>query len=179
MSWLGGRAVALDPWPPAPWIVPLGPMRPFLPWIRCRLRILVLLALWALSSSSVFFLLRFPLTFVLGVSLGLQLIAAVEGDMVPQLAGTFAPFSKGALFNTYSFWTSIGLIVLLVGVLSTLTYFFFSREHKGVLGATSRVGVYFLMVAFGASFGYTVMARISLLFGRVHFLLSDWMHLLR
>ncbi|MFH1313076.1 MAG: hypothetical protein ABIJ00_07575 [Candidatus Eisenbacteria bacterium] len=130
-------------------------------------------------SKRTSWLVRFPLTFVLGVSLGLQVIAAVEGDMVPQLQGTFSPFAKGALFNTYNFWTSIGLIVLLVGVLATITYFFFSREHKGVLGVTSKIGVYFLMVAFGASFGYTVMARISLLFGRLHFLLTDWMHLLK
>jgi hypothetical protein len=130
-------------------------------------------------SKRTSWLVRFPLTFVLGVSLGLQIIAAVEGDMVPQLRGTFSPFAPGALFNTYDFWTSVGYIVLLVGVLSTLIYFFFSKEHKGFLGVGSRIGVYFLMVAFGASFGYTIMARISLLFGRLHFLLSDWMHLIR
>jgi hypothetical protein len=113
------------------------------------------------------------------VALGLQIVAAVEGDMVPQLRGTFTPFSGGALFNTYDFWTSVGYVVLLVGVLATLTYFFFSREHKGPLGVTSKIGIYFLMTAFGASFGYTVMARISLLFGRIHFLVADWLHLLR
>jgi len=124
-------------------------------------------------------LVRFPLTFVLGVSLGLQIVAAVEGDLVPQLAGTFSPFTRGALFNTYDFWASVGYIVLLVGVLATITYFFFSKEHKGILGVSSKIGIYFLMVAFGASFGYTIMARISLLFGRFHFLLSDWMHVLK
>ena len=129
-------------------------------------------------SKRTSWLVRFPLTFVLGVSLGLQIVAAVEGDMVPQLRGTFSPFAPGALFNTYDFWTSVGFIVLLVGVLSTLIYFFFSKEHKGILGVGSRIGVYFLMVAFGASFGYTIMARISLLFGRLHFLLSDWMHVI-
>ena len=129
-------------------------------------------------SKRTSWLVRFPLTFVLGVSLGLQIIAAVEGDMVPQLRGTFSPFAPGALFNKYDFWTSVGFIVRLVGVLSTLIYFFFSKEHKGILGVGSRIGVYFLMVAFGASFGYTIMARISLLFGRLHFLLSDWMHVI-
>jgi hypothetical protein len=34
------------------------------------------------------------------------------------------------------------------------------------------------MVAFGAAFGYTVMARISLLIGRMQFLLGDWLHLM-
>jgi hypothetical protein len=124
-------------------------------------------------------LVRFPLTFVLGVSLGLQIIAAVEGDMVPQLQGTFSPFARGALFQTYGFWTSVGYIVLLVGVLATLVYFFFSKEQRGIYGVGAKIGIYFLMISFGASFGYTIMARISLLFGRVHFLFADWLHIIR
>jgi hypothetical protein len=32
-----------------------------------------------------------------------------------------------------------------------------------------------LMVAFGASFAYAVMGRISLLVGRLQFLLGDWL----
>ena len=31
------------------------------------------------------------------------------------------------------------------------------------------------MLSFGASFGYTVMARISLVIGRMQFLLFDWL----
>jgi hypothetical protein len=31
------------------------------------------------------------------------------------------------------------------------------------------------MITFGASFGYTVMGRISLLVGRITFLLDDWL----
>jgi len=123
-------------------------------------------------------LVRFPLTFVLGVALGLQIVATVEGDIIPQLAGTFAPFVK-ATFTTYDFWTAFGFVVLLIGVITTLTYFYFSFEHKGAFGTSAKVGVYFLMISFGASFGYTVMARISLLIGRLHFLLAEWMHVLK
>jgi hypothetical protein len=123
-------------------------------------------------------LVRFPLTFVLGVALGLQIVATVEGDIIPQLAGTFAPFVKST-FTTYDFWTAFGFIVLLIGVITTLTYFYFSFEHKGAFGTSAKVGVYFLMISFGASFGYTVMARISLLIGRLHFLLAEWMHVVK
>jgi hypothetical protein len=35
------------------------------------------------------------------------------------------------------------------------------------------------MISFGASFGYTVMSRVSLLIGRLHFLLSDWLGVIR
>jgi hypothetical protein len=31
------------------------------------------------------------------------------------------------------------------------------------------------MISFGAHFGYTVMARLSLLIGRVQFLTVDWL----
>jgi len=55
-----------------------------------------------------------------------------------------------------------------------LIYFYFSKEHRGVFGQTARIGIYFLMVTFGASFGYTVMSRMSLLIGRIDFLITEW-----
>ena len=73
---------------------------------------------------------------------------------------------------------SIDRLIILAGVLAVLFYFFFSLEHKGPVGAISRLGIIFLMVAFGASFGYTVMARESLVIGRFQFLLGDWLGLL-
>ncbi len=37
---------------------------------------------------------------------------------------------------------------------------------------TARTGIYFLMIAFGAAFGYTVMSRMSLLIGRFRDLIT-------
>jgi hypothetical protein len=54
-------------------------------------------------------------------------------------------------------------------------YFYFSKKHEGALGVSAKIGIYFLMVSFGAAFGYTAMARISLLIGRLQFLLGDWL----
>ena len=36
----------------------------------------------------------------------------------------------------------------------------------------SKIGVVFIMVGFGAAFGNTVMGRVSLLIGRVQFLIK-------
>jgi len=69
-------------------------------------------------------------------------------------------------------------IVVFIGVMSTLVYFFFSIEHKGAVGVVSKIGVYFIMIAFGASFGYTVMGRLSLLIGRISYLFQDWIPLI-
>lgn len=66
-------------------------------------------------------------------------------------------------------------ILILIGVISTLIYFYFSKEHTGALGVTAKVGIWFIMISFGAHFGYTVMGRVSLLIGRVQFLVEDWL----
>lgn len=68
----------------------------------------------------------------------------------------------------------VNMLLLLGGVFCTIVFFFFSLEHRGVVGRIGRVGVLFIMVSFGASFGYTVMARVSLLIGRFQFLIHDW-----
>lgn len=96
--------------------------------------------------------------------------AAVVGDGVPSEI-TFQHRDWVRVINAFL----IGL-----GVLSGLVYFFFSKEHTGlVFGGLARIGVWFLMIAFGGSFGFTVMGRISLLIGRIQFLIGDWLHLFR
>jgi hypothetical protein len=57
-------------------------------------------------------------------------------------------------------------ILMLLGLLSTLVYFYFSVEHKGAVGRVSRFGIWILMLGFGAAFGATVQGRLSLAIGR-------------
>ncbi|MEO0078029.1 MAG: hypothetical protein ABIK86_03410 [candidate division WOR-3 bacterium] len=110
---------------------------------------------------------RWPMSFTIGIGAGLGLVATVQGYLLPQVTDTLRPL------------VTVNNAVLYVGVISTLLYFYFSKEHRGALGAISRVGIVFIMVAFGANFGYTVMARISLLIGRFYFLFHDWLHIIR
>ena len=66
-------------------------------------------------------------------------------------------------------WIGIlNALILFIGTLTGLIYFFFSKEHKGTIGTLSKIGIYFLMIKFGASFGFAVMGRISLLIGRMN-----------
>ena len=71
---------------------------------------------------------------------------------------------------------NVNQVVILIGVFTVLIFFFFSLEHKKLVGSISKVGLVYIMVAFGAAFGYTVMARISLLIGRFQFLIYDWIN---
>ena len=116
---------------------------------------------------------RWSLALILGVYPALRITGFGQGDLVEQVHGTLLPlWVPGNLGTTIGNWLLVG------GLLTTLIFFFFSKEHKGALGGAAKIGVYFLMVSFGASYGYTVMARISLLIGRVMFLLHDWLGVL-
>jgi hypothetical protein len=108
---------------------------------------------------------RVALAFVIGANSGILLMQQLHGLVLPQVSQTFLDMGtiKGAL--------------IVVGVVSTLIYFYFSKPHKGVLGGIATLGIWFIMVSFGAHFGYTVMARVSLLIGRVQFLVITWLGL--
>ena len=117
---------------------------------------------------------RWPIAFILGVYPALRITGFGQGDLVEQVHGSILP-----LWLPGDPGGSIGNILLVLGLVGTLIFFFFSKEHKGALGGAARLGIYFLMVSFGASYGYTVLARVSLLIGRVMFLLDDWLGVLR
>ena len=93
-------------------------------------------------------------------------------------ADFFQKNADGTVNGYSSFWASVRQITLVIGVLACLTYFFFSVEHKGVVGKVARVGIWFLMITFGAAFGFTVMGRIALLAARFEFLFDDWLWLI-
>ena len=118
------------------------------------------------------YLSRWPLAFVMGMAAGLRLYVFLQSNAMIQIHSTIIPTAP---LTNFAGW--FNYLVLLIGVFTGLIYFYFSKEHKGVFGGLSRVGIYFLMISFGASFGYTVMARVSLLLGRFQFLLGDWLHL--
>ena len=112
---------------------------------------------------------RISLAFVMGITAGIFLVSQLHGLVLPQIKDTMLP-----LWNGGGIGASILTLIVVVGVLATLIYFYFSKEHTGALGVTAKVGIWFIMIAFGAHFGYTVMGRVSLLIGRVQFLIDDW-----
>ncbi|MFH1220664.1 MAG: hypothetical protein V1694_09470 [Candidatus Eisenbacteria bacterium] len=110
---------------------------------------------------------RIALAVYVGYYSGVYLVQKLHGEVLPQSRDTVLSVTRGG-------FGAVENLIMIIGVVSVLIYFYFSAEHKGALGRVSRVGIWFLMVSFGASFGYTVMARVSLLMGRFSFLVNSW-----
>jgi hypothetical protein len=115
---------------------------------------------------------RWSLAFIVGTTAGLQFTRYLESNGIRQVVGTITP-----LLISGNMHATIGNIIIVVGTFCGLIYFFFSKEHKGAFGGAARVGVWFLMITFGALFGYTVMSRMSLLIGRMDYLFGIWLGL--
>jgi len=134
--------------------------------IPLALGLMMLARLWSKGAG----IARWSIAFYVGIYSGVAVPGYMQAQIFAQLADASKPWAPG--------WAAVSSALVFIGFLTVLSYFFFSLPHRGVHGASARVGIYFLMVAFGASFGYTVMARVSLLIARVQFLLRDWLHVL-
>lgn len=123
-------------------------------------------------------LVRIPIGITIGYYVGASIPATTQAFIIKQIQGTVLTSTNFQAWNAGS-WGIIWSVIVFLGVLCSLSYFYFSKEHKGVLGVTSRIGIVFVMIGFGAAFGYTVMARVSLLIGRLQFLLGDWLGIIQ
>ena len=108
---------------------------------------------------SLSWLARFSIAYIVGMISGLKLYSFLNSNILMQV--------KDLGINTEaSSWIIFNQLLIIIGVVAGLIYFFFSMEHKGFIGKVSKVGIFYLMIKFGASFGFAVMGRISLLIGR-------------
>ncbi|MBI2370984.1 MAG: hypothetical protein HYV08_12245 [Deltaproteobacteria bacterium] len=110
---------------------------------------------------------RLSFAFIVGFGSGVAIPRIISSFILQQVQGTLRPLAAvGADGVSVFTWQTLNTLLILVGVVTVLFYFFFSVEHRGAIKVAARTGIYFLMVSFGAAFGYTVMARMSLLIGR-------------
>jgi len=110
---------------------------------------------------------RWALAFIVGWAAGTNLTRFMQSDFIKQVDNTIIPLYVTHAGGGLDITGTLTNVVVVVGVVCGLAYFFFSAPHKGVLGGASRIGIWVLMITFGASFGFTVMARISLLTRRL------------
>ena len=117
---------------------------------------------------------RYAFAFIVGMGSGLAIPRTISSFILKQIEDTVRPLLSiagpdGLTFsmNLLNPASNLNAIIILLGVSSVLFYFFFSIEHSGAGKAVARTGIMFLMISFGAGFGYTVMARMSLWIGRL------------
>lgn len=115
------------------------------------------------------------IAFLLGVGAALAIGGALFGTLLPQIE---------AVTDVKRYGPGLGLfsgLVLLAGATGVLLHFYFGAETEGRMTGVREwlvriwggLGRWFIVVAFAAILAATFMSRLSLLVGRVEFLLDS------
>jgi len=112
-------------------------------------------------SEKYFYLYRYPIAIALGTGMALRVSVWTKTSLIGQA-------------QTTTLVTDISSAIVAIGVITALYYFYATHENRGQTRYISRVGRLFIMAAFGAQMGLHVMARTSLVIGRIRFLLFTY-----
>ncbi|HUV31106.1 MAG TPA: hypothetical protein VMY05_08480 [Acidobacteriota bacterium] len=141
--------------------------------------------MWTRFSKKWSWVSRWPMGLYIGISTGIAIPLEMSNRVSKQLYATmvmnpnspgfdWAHFFGHGGFNLLDISSGLSQLIIFVGALAALVYFFFSKAHTGLFGGLATFGIWILMIGFGASFGFTVMARVSLFINRVQFLDQNW-----
>lgn len=122
------------------------------------------------------------IAFLFGVGAALAIGGALSGALLPQLQATVVSLAPEQGWDTV-----VNNFLLVFGTIGAFLSFRFItsaerpafRALDGVARRWGRVGRWFVLVSFGAIFAGTAVSRISILIGRVYFLLHDWLQVVR
>lgn len=135
-----------------------------LPWL---LGLLLLTRLTRRQAAS--WLANLPLAILFGVGTALAIGGALVGTLTPQLIDTVRPVGNDPL-------QALGTVLLVLGVIFTLSYFYFTvpRETAGgrVVAIGAQIGRWLLMIAFGFFLAGALLTYLSALNARLDFLIS-------
>lgn len=120
--------------------------------------------LYAKYVPRVSWLSRIPVSLLVGLASGVGARGAIQSQILDQLKATMVNLD------------SLSNVILFVGVVSVLWYFFLTIRPEGKASAgLARIGRLVMMAAFGAGFGSTVMGRFSILISHVRYLINTWL----
>lgn len=98
---------------------------------------------------------RYPVALTVGAGLGLAIRTTVVADFLGQIKATILPLN------------SINNIVIVIGTITSISYFLWSTRYEGPYVYVNRVGRLFLLIAFGVAYGQTASFRFELVIGRL------------
>jgi hypothetical protein len=105
---------------------------------------------------------RYPMAVLVGSMLGVAIRTTVFSQIIDQIRGNFPPTAP--LLGVPAF-DAMNSLIIIVGSMTGVIFFVFSRQFTGPERYIHRLGRIFLLAAFGGSYGNTVSYRYELMAG--------------
>lgn len=115
-----------------------------------------------------------PSVFIVMLYLAVNIPVYFQAYVYEMIRSSMIPLVSFAEDGNIRWDLTINAVVNIVGIISVL-FFLVARHRKvnGFLSAAGETGRFYLLVAIGVSFGYTLVSRIILLMGRFDFVITD------
>jgi hypothetical protein len=110
--------------------------------------------MWTRFSKQYSWVSRWPMALYIGIATGVAIPLEMTNRVVKQLHATMAPIDWSNFFghggiNLLDTTSGLSQLLVFVGAISGLVYFFFSKAHTAVIGGIARFGIWVLMIGFG------------------------------
>ena len=134
-------------------------------WI---LVILVGLLMYTRLSRRYAWISKYPLSVSMGIGFGILLPTFARAQILDQIrisiVELFAPTSTFDLF---------GRLLVILGIVTVTSYFFFTKEHTGALGISAFIGRLFIMSSIAVIWAGDYLWAMSMLAGQLKFLIKE------
>lgn len=112
---------------------------------------------------------KYPLAVQLGLGIGVTAATLLRAQILDQIQ-----FTINSLFTAKTTMDLFNAIVVFIGVATVLSYFFFTREHTGVLARTAYVGRAYIMASVAVIWAGDYMWAMAILAGVLSFLVNNF-----
>ena len=106
---------------------------------------------------------RYGFLWVIAGGSGVTIGGLIQGQILPQVI-------ESAKIIGPTPWDTFNGVVCAVIFFTTLTYFIFTKEHKGVLGTSARIGRTIMMVGFGLGFSTLIQTYFAVILERIQWI---------
>lgn len=128
---------------------------------------MLLLRLWDKYS----WVSRYSMSILVGIGTGLSLLGSAETNFWKILEGTFVPLVGGK-------YLPIDNLYGLIATVCVISYFFFTYKSGKNVGYVQNMGRHFMMFAFGAYFGNTILTRLTWLSARIGYIIQFFLDII-
>ena len=124
------------------------------------------LLMYGRLKKSTAWLARYPSSVLVGIGTGVMVAGTVSGQVLDQIAVTITD----VLASRGSAMAGINALIIAVGVVTSITFFVFTKEHTGVVGKSASIGRKFLMISLGANWSGELVWYLTQLVGRLMYI---------
>lgn len=113
---------------------------------------------------------KYPMGLQLGVGFGVVTVSMVRSQILDQIRMTITDITGAT-----SAYALLNGILVLIGTITVISFFFFTREHTGILGKSAYIGRIFIMSSIAVIWAGDYIWAMSMMAGQLQYLIKEFL----